>query len=135
MIKIKSNDNKRFIWYHIKHLNPLKMNPEKLVNDFDYNGIDFPVSKKIIARLNKKNKIFIHVFCYEFKLTSPVYVSNEKCKNCKNLLTITKINKSRYVYIKDFNRFMCSKTNKRNKKHFWKYYLQCFSNENSLATT
>ena len=87
------------------------MSPEKLVNDFDYNGIDFPVSKKIIARLNKKNKIFIHVFCYEFKLTCPVYVSNEKCENCKNLLTITEINKSHYVYIKDFNRFMCSKTN------------------------
>ena len=118
MIKIKSNDNKRFIWCHIKHLNPLKMSPEKLVNDFDYNGIDFPVSKKIIARLNKKNKIFIHVFCYEFKLTCPVYVSNEKCENCKNLLTMTEINKSHYVYIKDFNRFMCSKTNKRNKKHF-----------------
>ena len=32
-----------------------------MVNDLDHEGIDFPVSKRIIARL----KIFINIFCYE----------------------------------------------------------------------
>ena len=34
---------------------------------------------------------------------------------------------SHYVYIKDFNRFMCNKTKNKNKRHFCKYCLQCFS--------
>ena len=42
-------------------------------------------------------------------------------------------NKSHYVYIKDFNRFMYNKTKNRNKKHFCKYCLQCFSSERVLV--
>ena len=34
---------------------------------------------------------------------------------------IAEVNKSHYVCIKDFDRFMCNKTKKRNKKHFCKY--------------
>ena len=39
-----------------------------------------------------------------------------------------------YVYMKDFNRLMFSKTkkNKKNKKYFCKCCLQCFSGENVL---
>ena len=33
---------------------------------------------------------------------------------------ITDENKSHYIYIKDFNRFMCNKTKNKNKKHFYK---------------
>ena len=46
---------------------------------------------------------------------------------------ITNENKSHYVYIKDFNRFMCNKTKNKNKKHFCKYCLQCFSSERVLV--
>ena len=50
-----------------------------------------------------------------------------------DLLMMTEQNKSRYVYIKDFNRFMCNKTKKnKNKKHCCRYYLPCFSNERVL---
>ena len=45
---------------------------------------------------------------------------------------ITEENKSHYVYIKDFTRFMCNKTKNKNKKHFFKYCLQCFSSEKDL---
>ena len=48
MMKIKV-----FFWCHIKHLNPLKIHPERItkedknmVNDLDYGGIKFPVFKK-----------------------------------------------------------------------------------------
>ena len=34
------------------------------------------------------------------------------------------------LYIKNFNRFMCNKI--KNKKHFCKCCLQCFSSENVL---
>ena len=62
----------------------------------------------------------------------PVYVSNKKFENCMDLLLITDKNKSHYVYIKNFNRFMCNETKNNNKKHFCKYCLQCFSSEKVL---
>ena len=37
-----------------------------------------------------------------------------------------------YVYIKDVNRFTCSKTKNKNKKYFCKCCLQCFSSEQVL---
>ena len=30
LIKIKNNDQKCFVWCHIRHLNPLKIHPEKI---------------------------------------------------------------------------------------------------------
>ena len=42
-------------------------------------------------------------------------------------------NNSHYVYINDFNRFMCNKTKTKNKKHFCKYCLQWFSSERVLV--
>ena len=49
-----------------------------------------------------------------------------------DLLMITDESKSHYVYIKDFNRFMCNKTKNKNKKHISRYSLQCFSNKKVL---
>ena len=41
--------------------------------------------------------------------------------------------KSHYVYIKDFNRFMFHNTKSKNKKYFCKSCLQCFSSEIALT--
>ena len=41
--------------------------------------------------------------------------------------------KSRYVYVKDFDRFMFNKTKNKNKKYFCKSCLQCFSSKNVLT--
>ena len=72
LIDIKSNDNKCFLWCHIRQLNPLKIYPERItkanknmVNSLDYNGIEFPVSKKYFKKIEKKNDICINVFYYE----------------------------------------------------------------------
>ena len=50
-----------------------------------------------------------------------------------DLLLIVNENKSHYVYIKDFDKFMLQKTKNKNKKHFCKSYLQCFSSKNVLT--
>ena len=90
-----------------------------MVNDLDYEGIKFRVSKKIIARLKEKKNICTNVFFYENGVTYPAYVSDQKFKWVLDLLLISDKNKSHYVYIKDFNRFiMCNKTNKQQKKVF-----------------
>ena len=51
-INNKNNDNKCFLWSHIRHLNPLKRHLEritiadiKMVDDLDYECIEFHVSK------------------------------------------------------------------------------------------
>ena len=53
LINIKNNDNKCFLWCHIRHLNSLKTHPERItkadknmINNLDYEGIEFPVSRK-----------------------------------------------------------------------------------------
>ena len=50
-----------------------------------------------------------------------------------DLLLATDGEKSHYVYIDDFNRFMFHKTKNKNKKYFCKSCLQCFSSKNLLT--
>ena len=50
-----------------------------------------------------------------------------------DLLLVIDENKSHYVYIKDFDRFMFHKTKNKNKKYFCKSCLQCFSSKNVLT--
>ena len=72
------------------------------------------------------------MFCYENGLTYPVYISDQKFRDCMDLFSISDKNKSHYVYINDFNRFMCNKTKNKNNKYFFKCCLHCFSSENVL---
>ena len=91
--------------------------------------LNYSVSKKDYCKIEKKNNICINVFYYKNDLTYHVYVSDQKFENCIDLLLISNENKSYYVYIKDFNRFMCNKTKNKNKKYFCRCGLQCFGSE------
>ena len=53
LINIKNNDNKYFLWCHVRHLNPLKTHPERIIkadrrmiSSLDCDNIKFPASKK-----------------------------------------------------------------------------------------
>ena len=50
-----------------------------------------------------------------------------------DLLLLIDDDKSHYVYIKDFNKFMFDKTKNKNKKYLCKSCLQCFSSKNVLT--
>ena len=57
-MNIKNNQNKCFLWCHIRHLNPLKIHPEriakgdkKMVHDLDYKDIEFPVYKTSYCKI------------------------------------------------------------------------------------
>ena len=80
-----------------------------------------------------KNNICINVFGYENRLVFPIFVSDKKLKDSIDLLLITSGDKTPYVYIKDFNRFMFYKTKNKNKKYFCKSCLQCFSSKIMLT--
>ena len=47
---------------------------------------------------------------YENKLVFPVYISDQTFKSSIDLLLLIDDDKSHYVYIKDFDRFMFHKT-------------------------
>ena len=79
-----------------------------------------------------KNNICINVFSYEDELVFPIYVSNQKFEDSMDLLLLNDGDKSHYVSIKDFNRFMFHKTKSKNKQWFCKSCLKRFSSENML---
>ena len=137
LISIKNNDQKCFLWYHVWHINPVKINPgrvtqtdKELANDLDYDGIKFPVDKEDFSKIETKSNICINLHCYENKLAFPIHISDQKCENSIELLLAIDGNKSHYLYIKDFDRFMFHKTKNKNEKYFYKSCLQCFSNKN-----
>ena len=136
LINLKNNDNKCFLWCHIRHLNPTIKNQERIkksdkeyINKLNYDNVDFPVSNKHYNKIEKQNEININVFSYEKMQIYPIYVSKEKYDNCMNLLLITKDENKHYVLIKDFNKFMYNQTKHKERKHFCMHCLQCFSSE------
>ena len=85
LINIKNNDNKCFLWSYIRHLISIKTHPKKItradksmVNDRNYEGIKYSVSKKDFSKIEQEENIWINVFCYENGLTYPVDISDEK---------------------------------------------------------
>ena len=101
LINIKNNDQKCFLWGHVRHVNLVKIYPEritredkKLVNNLNYDGVGSPVREKDFSKIEKKNDICINVFCYENKLIFLIYISNEKFENSMDLLLVTDVDKS-----------------------------------------
>ena len=111
----------------MRHVNPVKTHPERitqkdeeLVNDLEYKKIKFLASKEHFNRIDTKNNICINVFCYENKLTFPMYISDQKFELSMDLLLLIDKNKLYYVYIKDFDRFIFHKSKKKQKSTFAK---------------
>ena len=75
-----------------------------LVNDIDYDGVGFPVREKDLSKIETK-----------------YYNSNRKFETSMDLFLITDENKSHYVYIKGFDRFMSHKTKNKNKNSFERF--------------
>ena len=123
MINIKNNNQKCFLWCHVRHINPLKEHPEKITkNDREiacsltYDKIKFPVNEKDFEKIVVQKNICINVFCYENEMVFPIYVPDQKFENSMDLLLLINDNKSHYIYIEDFNTFMFNKTKNKNKK-------------------
>ena len=85
--------------------------------------------KNILAKLKKRTIFDINVFGHENELVFPVYVLDQKFEDSMDLLLLIDDDKSHYVYIKDFDRYMFHKTKTKNKKYFCKSCLQYFSSK------
>ena len=90
------------------------------------------MQEKDFSKTEVKNNICINVFGYENELAFPIYISKQKFKDSMDLLFLIDGDKSHYVYVKNFNRFMFHKMKNKNKEWFCKSCLQCFSKENVM---
>ena len=88
--------------------------------------------EKDFNKIEIKNNICINVFDDENELIFAIYISDQKFEGSMDLLLLIDNDKSHYVYIKYFNRFMFCRTKIKEEKWFSKSCLQCFSRENIL---
>ena len=72
------------------------------------------------------------MFGYQNGLVFTIYVSDKKFEDSVGLLLLVDNEKSHYMCIKDFDRFMFLKIKNKNKKWFCRSCLQCFSSESGL---
>jgi len=138
LINLQNEDEKCFLWCHVRHLNTEKKNPQRIkltdkefAKKLDYSGISFPVSYKDYNKIEKQNQININVFGYS-SFIYPIHISKEKYKDHIEVLYTEEGEKSHYVYIQNFNRLMNNFTNHKETKHFCMRCLHCFSREDLL---
>ena len=120
LINLKNKDIECFKWCHVRFLNPQNKRPDRInkidkeiASTLDYRGINFPMKASDYEVTEERFEINVSVFGYENKVF-PLYVSKKSNEQVLNVLLISNEEKSRYVFIKDFNRLMCSKTKTKN---------------------
>ena len=139
LINIKNKDIECFKWCHIRFLNPTNSHPErinkqdkKIASTLDYRGINFPMKARDYEIIEERFNINVNVFGYENRVF-PLYVSKKFNEQVLNVLLIkNENNESHYVFIKDFNRLMYSKTKHKDIKHFCVSCLQNFTTKEIL---
>ena len=135
LINLKNKDNECFKWCHIRFINPTNGHPER-INEEDKEigrGINFPMKARDYEIIEERFNTNVNVFGYENNIF-PLYVSKTFNEQVLNVLLISNEEKSHYVFIKDFNRLMCStvKTKNDHKKHFCMSCLQNFTTKEVL---
>ena len=73
------------------------------------------------------------MFGHENELVFTIHVPDHKFEDSMDLLLLIDDDKSHYVYIKAFDRFMFHKAKNKIKQYFCKSWLQCFSSKNVLT--
>ena len=75
----------------------------------------------------------VNAFGYENKVY-PLYIQKKCCNQTLNLLLVTEKEKPHYVFIKDFNRLVFSRTKHKDKKYHCMSCLQSFTTEEILSS-
>ena len=111
-------------------LNPQNKNAERIDKvdkgidkTLDYSDIKFPIKEKQYSFIEKRLNMNVNVFKYD-KGVIPFYNSKLNNNQILNLLLIKNENNAHYVFIKDFNQLMYSKTKHTARKYFCMNCLQ-----------
>ena len=75
LINIKNEDDEYFRWCHIRHLSPQEKNPQrikkedkKMINELNYDGIDFPLSQNTTTK--SKDRTVLGSMCLVLKMNN-----------------------------------------------------------------
>ena len=140
LIKIKNNDQKCFLWCHVRHINPVKIHLEgiaqedkKVANVFNYDRIGFPVREKDFSKIETKTIFALMCFVMEIGW---LFQSAFQIKNIKIqwICCLYLIKTSHTMCISKILTDLCfTKQRIKTKKYFCKNWLQCRSNKNVLT--
>ena len=137
IINPKNEDQECFKWAVIAALRweEINNNPERISKlkrfekDFDWFGIEFPVSIKDIKKFEFRNQISINLLAIEDK---QIYICRKggNYERIINLMLITGNNRKHYVAIKSLSRLLSGKNTKhKGKEYFCMNCLQGFNKE------
>ena len=68
LINIKNNDQKYFLWCHVRHIDLVEEHPRRikidgrLASNLNYEGIEIPVHEKDFNKIEVQNNICINIF-------------------------------------------------------------------------
>lgn len=108
---------------HEKYPQRIKKTGRKMVQELNYQGVEFPVTAKHYSKIEAQNNININVFGYENEQFYTIYVSKQNNEKVLNLLLISGDKRQHYVLIKDFNRMMYNGTKHGERKERLLYAL------------
>ena len=92
----------------------------------------FPLDINDYEKIEDTFQMQVNDFGYENKVY-PLYTSKKSYNLTLNLLLITEKEKFHYVFIKDFNRLLFSRTKHKGKKHHCMSCLQRFTTKEILS--
>ena len=139
LINLKNKDNKCFMWCHVRLINPQNRNAErmnkqdkKFVANLNYSDIVFLLDMNDYEKTEDRFQMQVNAFAYKNKVY-PLYISKKSYDQTLNLLLITEKDISHYIFVKNFNRLMFSRTKHKDKKHYCMSGLQNFTTEEILS--
>ena len=138
MINPQNKDEECFKWAVIAalHHEDIKDHPERISllrpyeNQYNWKGLEFPVSFKKIDKFEKNNPGIAVSVLFSNKKSQNIYAArrsehNVKCKKQVNLLMIVDAKKRHYATIKNISRLL-SKLNGKIKRAYH-YCINCFN--------
>ena len=91
----------------------------------------FPLDINDYEKIEDRFQVRVDVFGYENE-GYPFYISKQSYNQTLNLSLITEQGKSQYVFIKDFNRLMFSRTKQRQKTLLHVLFTKFYCRRNTI---
>ena len=111
------------MWCHVRLINPQNRNAirinkqdKKIAVNLNYSDIMFSLDINYYEKIEDRFQMHVNIFGYENKVY-PLYISKKSYDQTPNLLLITEKEKSHYVFMKDFNGLMFSRTKQKASLH------------------
>ena len=135
IVSLHSDDEECFKWSVIAAENVRMKDPQRVSNlrkfmdNYDWSGLEFPVSIKDIGKFETRNNVSVNVLSVEGR---DIYIHRKGQRMGReiNLLMVSKDGIRHYPAIKSLSRLLSSKnSNTKRKQHFCMNCLQGFTKE------